>query len=140
MPTPRRIRRPLRSASALLAFACLLTPHRALAGDDTWVDVRSPHFVVISNAGEKRARNMAWQFEQVQALLRRLWPWATGSFERPLVVYAARDERTMRTLATEYWERRGGVQPSSVFVTAVRAGAGPAAAPVAVRPTHTTSR
>ena len=118
MPTPRRIRRPLRSAGVLLAFACLLASHRTLAADDTWVEVKSPHFVVISNAGEKRARNMAWQFEQVQALLRRLWPWANGSFERPLFIYAVKDERSMRTLAPEYWERRGGVQPASVFVTA----------------------
>ena len=115
MPSRGRL---LRRASALLAFTCLLTPHPVRAAADAWVEVRSPHFIVISNAGEKRARNMAWQFEQVQALLRRLWPWATGSFDRPLLVYAVKDERSMRMLAPEYWERRGGVQPTSVFVTA----------------------
>jgi len=64
---------------------------------------------------------MAWQFEQVQGVLQRLWPWAKGSFERPLLVFAAKDERSMRTLAPEYWERRGGIQPTSVFVTAADA-------------------
>lgn len=115
MPSRCSVRR---RASALLAFTCLLIPPTVRAAADTWVEVRSPHFVVISNAGEKRARNTAWQFEQVQALLRRLWPWATGSFDRPLLVYAVKDERSMRTLAPEYWERRGGVRPTSVFVTA----------------------
>lgn len=109
------VRTPVALAT-ILVF--LLAPGPAHAVDDAWIEVTSPHFTVISNAGEKRARNMAWQFEQVQAVLRRIWPWATGGFERPLVVYAAKDERTMRALAPEYWERRGGIRPTSVFASA----------------------
>ena len=83
------------------------------------MEVTSPHFTVISNAGEKRARNMAWQFEQVRAVLQRVWPWATGTGERPVVIYAAKDERTMRMLAPEFWEGRGGgVRAASVFSSA----------------------
>lgn len=90
---------------------------RADGADDTWVEVTSPHFTVISNAGEKRAGNVAWQFEQVQAVLRRIWPWASGSFERPLRVYACKDERAMKQLNPEFWERRGR-GATSVFVSA----------------------
>jgi len=105
---------------AALAAACLpFIP--AVAADDRWVEVTSPHFAVISNAGEKRARSVAWQFEQVQAVLRRIWPWAVGSFERPLRVYACKDERTLKMLAPEYWERRGRDGVSSVFVSAADA-------------------
>ena len=39
------------------------------------------------------------------------------NLERPLIVVAARDERTMRTLAPEYWEGVSVLKPSSVFVT-----------------------
>jgi tetratricopeptide (TPR) repeat protein len=33
------------------------------------------------------------------------------------VVFAARDENTLKSLAPKYWETRGGVRPASVFVT-----------------------
>ena len=101
--------------------AVCVGPGRVAGADDTWVEVTSPHFTVLSNAGEKRARNVAWQFEQVHAVLRRIWPWAVGGFERPLRVYACKDERTMKTIAPEYWERRGGLNPTSVFVSAADA-------------------
>lgn len=32
-----------------------------------WVEVRSPHFVVVTDAGEKRGREVAMRFEQVRA-------------------------------------------------------------------------
>jgi tetratricopeptide (TPR) repeat protein len=41
--------------------------------------------------------------------------------DRPVVVIAAKDENTMRALAPEYWERRGGTRPGSVFVSAPEA-------------------
>ncbi len=117
MPKHRRLRS--RVGSLALLTACLSMASPTQGADDTWVEVTSPHFTVISNAGEKRARNMAWQFEQVQAVLKRIWPWAPGAGERPLVIYAARDERSMRTLAPEFWEGRGGgVRPASVFTSA----------------------
>ena len=104
---------------AILTFAWLLVAGSTRAADETWVEVRSAHFTVISNAGEKRARNMAWQFEQVDAVLKSVWPWATGNVERPVVIYGAKDERSMRMLAPQYWEGRGGgVKPTSVFLTA----------------------
>jgi Tfp pilus assembly protein PilF len=90
------------------------------AADDTWVEVTSPHFTVTSNAGEKRTRNVAWQFEQVQAVLQRIWPWATGGFSRPIRIYACKDERTMKMLAPEFWERRGD-GAASAFVSAADA-------------------
>ena len=35
-----------------------------------WVEVRSPNFIVVSNAGEGQARKIAVQFEQVRSLFR----------------------------------------------------------------------
>ena len=108
----------VRCGVAALALALAVTP---AAADDTWVEITTPHFTVISNAGEKRARNMGWQFEQVQAVLTSIWPWAKGSFEKPLVVYAVKDERSMRALAPQYWERGKDVKPSSIFLSAPEA-------------------
>ena len=36
----------------------------AFASDPQWVEVRSPHFNVVTDAGEKRGRETALKFEQ----------------------------------------------------------------------------
>jgi tetratricopeptide (TPR) repeat protein len=84
----------------------------------TWVEAKSPNFTVYSDAGVKRARDMAWQLEQVRAALSRLWPWARFDFGAPVIVYAARDERTMRALLPHYFEGKNAIRPGSVFITA----------------------
>jgi len=33
------------------------------------VEVKSPHFTVVTNAGEKAGRKVAWQFEQIRAAM-----------------------------------------------------------------------
>ncbi|HSD30247.1 MAG TPA: hypothetical protein VLL75_23305 [Vicinamibacteria bacterium] len=41
-----------------------------------WVEVKSGHFTVITNSGEKAGRRTAWQFEQIRSAPAQLWPWA----------------------------------------------------------------
>jgi hypothetical protein len=87
------------------------------AADRPWVQVASPNFIVLSDAGDRNAARAAWQFEQVRTVLQRLWPWARTVTGKPVVIYAARDENSMKSLAPMFWETRGGVRPASVFVT-----------------------
>ena len=111
----------LRSLAASLAILVAMVVVAAgtfvSAADRPWVEVKSPHFTAISDAGEKSARRVAWQFEQVRAVLLRLWPWARVSSGKPVMVFAARDEATLKTLVPKYWEQKGGMRPASVFVT-----------------------
>ena len=63
--------RGLRRALRFAAFATLLPCANVFGANDPnqgWVEVRSAHFVVSSNAGEKEARRIADQFEQMRAL------------------------------------------------------------------------
>jgi tetratricopeptide (TPR) repeat protein len=101
----------------LLVGAWMAWAQAALAAD-SWVEVKSPNFTVLSNAGEGRTRNVAWQFEQIRAALLAGWPWARARLDRPVYVIAAKDEATMKALAPKYWEERGTIRPASVFVTA----------------------
>jgi tetratricopeptide (TPR) repeat protein len=101
--------------------AALVCVAVALAGDsfaaDTWLQVKSDNFTVMTNAGERKARSVAWQFEQVRAAIRKGWPWAQVTLDRPIFVIAVKDENSMRALAPQYWEARGRIHPSSVFVS-----------------------
>lgn len=87
-----------------LALCSTLAATGARAGASTWVEVKSPHFLVITNAGDGAGRRTAWQFEQIRSGLSRLWPWAKIEAGRPFVVFAVKDEATLKTLGPQYWE------------------------------------
>jgi len=105
---------------AVSVLGCLLLMAGAgVAGAaDSWVQVTSPNFTVLSNAGDKRCREVAWQFEQIRAAMAALWPWMKGDLDRPVLVLAAKDENTMKLLTPQYWEKGGRIHPDSVFITA----------------------
>ena len=90
-------------AAAVVGLA-ILAGADARATADPWIEVKSPNFTVVSNGTESRARNIAWQFEQIRASIQRGWPWARAPLDRPLVIFAARNEATMKSLAPKYWE------------------------------------
>jgi hypothetical protein len=102
----------LRGAGALLA----LVVGAAHASSDQWVGVRSPHFIVASDAGEKRARQTAHQFEQIRGLFHTLFQARVDPMQ-PVIVLAVRDERGLKELLPRYWEREGGVRPAGVFAS-----------------------
>jgi len=88
----------------VLALFAVIASAELEAAPAPWLEVRSPHFTVITNAGEKQGRRTAWQFEQIRTALVNLWPWARIDAGRPFLVFAARDEATLKTLGPQYWE------------------------------------
>ncbi len=101
---------------AALVGAILMCAANASAAD-TWLQVKSDNFTVMTNAGERKARNIAWQFEQIRAAIGKGWPWAHVTLDRPIFVIAVKDENSMRALAPQFWESRGQIHPGSVFVS-----------------------
>jgi tetratricopeptide (TPR) repeat protein len=93
----------------LLVLALLGLPRSAPAATepDRWLEVRSPHFVVISNASEEQARGVSQQFERVRALFRRVLTSARIDPRDPVVVLAVNNERGLRELLPQFWERKG---------------------------------
>src|SRR6185436_3336713 len=110
--------RAMRSRLALMSFAVavLLATHTN-AAPDSWFEIKAPHFTVWSTANDGNARTLVWQLEQVRSALATLWPWARVDLLKPILVLAVRDENGMRALAPEFWERKGGVHPVSVWVS-----------------------
>lgn len=76
---------------------------------ESWLEVRTEHFAVVSNAGEKTARRTAWELEQARAAYARLWPWATSSPGRPVVALALDNAGTLKRWAPSYYEVKGGI-------------------------------
>src|SRR5262245_56422454 len=105
-----------RKAGALVAaLAAVLAAAPAWAADREWVLARSPGFLVVSDAGEKEARQVAHQFEQVRGLFAQVLQ-ARVDPGQPVVIYAVRDERGLRELMPRRWETKGGSRPAGIFI------------------------
>jgi tetratricopeptide (TPR) repeat protein len=80
-----------------------------------WIEVRSAHFVVSTNAGEKEARRIADQFEQIRALFHAAFANLRVDPEQPVLILAAKNENTMKMLLPEDWEVKGHVHPAGLY-------------------------
>lgn len=103
-------------AAVLLAVALGVGP--AAAAPPPWLEIKSRHFTVVTNAGEKSGRRAAWQMEQIRQALKLLWPWANIDGGLPITIFAARDEATLKTLGPQYWEGKR-FRPASFWATGV---------------------
>ena len=92
-------------AAGLAAFTAF-TATSAGAAERAWVAVETPHFTVVSNAGEDPAQDIANQYEEVRAVFAAVWPWARREDGRPFYVIVARDEATLKGLVPEQWTER----------------------------------
>src|SRR5207237_2625214 len=69
------------------------------AGEAQWVEVRSPNFSVITDAGEKRGRDVALHFEQMRSVFGTLMTKVNVNLAVPLQIVAFRNTREMRQVA-----------------------------------------
>jgi TPR repeat protein len=107
----------LRQRLTPLALAALAISAPTASAADQWIEVKSAHFTVTSNASRSDATSVAWQLEQVRSAVAAFWPGAQVDLNKPLAVLALKDETTMKALAPEYWEAGNRVRPASVWVT-----------------------
>ena len=66
------------------------------AGEAEWIEVRSPHFSVVTDTGEKRGREVALRFEQMRAVFGALLTKAKVNLPVPLQIVAFRDTKEMK--------------------------------------------
>jgi len=111
---PEHLRRCLPAAwAAALALVLLALGAAPLrAAERPWLEVKSPHFVAVSDVGEKPAREALWAFEQLRAAVHKLLPWAGVDPDRPIVLLLPKGEDGMRELLPYLAERKQTIPPS----------------------------
>ena len=82
----------------LPVLALSAVPH-AFADDAHWIEVKSPHFSVVTDAGEKRGRETAMRFEQMRAVFGTLMTKAKVNIPIPLQIVAFRNSKELRQFA-----------------------------------------
>lgn len=83
-----------------------------------WVEVKSPAFTVVSDGGEKDARRVLSQFEQVRAVLKEAWPWANVDPSRPFTILAIQDGDAYRRLVPAGRQAGGAPLAAAILVPA----------------------
>ena len=68
----------------LLSFSGLLSSEPCSAGEAQWIEIQSPHFSVVTDAGERRGREVAIRFEQMRAVFGALMVKANVNLPVPL--------------------------------------------------------
>jgi tetratricopeptide (TPR) repeat protein len=103
---------------ATLFFLCLTSS--ALAADSTvhWLEVQSPHFVVLTDSNEKQARRIGGQFEQMRAVFHTLMPNASSDAGSPIVVVALKDRKGFQALEPAAYLAKGQVDLAGLFLSA----------------------
>ncbi len=103
--------------TALFAFCITLT---ALASDssDHWLEVRSPHFVVLTDSNEKQARRIAAQFEQMRSVFHLIMPNGSADTGSPIVVLALKDKKSFQSLEPESYLAKGQLNLAGYFMQA----------------------
>jgi hypothetical protein len=64
----------------------------------TWVQVRSPDFIVLTDANEKHGRAVAFQFEIIRAVFRQFFNIPASAKDPPVIIIAVKDEDDLKLL------------------------------------------
>ena len=97
-----------------LSLTLLIYSNLATAADKGWIEVGSLHFRVLSDGGDKDARRLAREFEQIRAVFSMTYPGLRFDSGAPLLVLAPRDEGSMKALLPWMWKLKGA-KPAGVF-------------------------
>lgn len=102
------------SRAFALAAAALIAQPIATSKHEQWFEARSPNFVVVCNAGEKRTFQTAKLFEQIRSVFRQSIPIVSKLPSPIITVIAVKNEDSMRTLLPEDWTK-GHVHHTGYF-------------------------
>lgn len=99
----------------LIVLGILILALPCPAGEETWIEVKSPNFVVISDASEKHARRTARSLEQFRSLLQTALPNLKVDSGAPLIAFALRNENSLKALLPKEMLQKGAATPGGLF-------------------------
>jgi thioredoxin-like negative regulator of GroEL len=98
--------------SLFLAILCV----SASASTEQWVEVRNPHFTVLTDSNEKQARHIADQFERMRWMFQTLFPKINVDPVSPIVVLAVKNEKSFQTLEPAAYLAKGQMKLGGLFM------------------------
>jgi tetratricopeptide (TPR) repeat protein len=102
---------------ALLLSIFSIAPASAGKGE-SWLEIQSPHFTVVTNASEKQGRRLADQFERMRLVFHAAFPQMDLDLGSPIIVLGIKDEKDFRTLEPEAYLAKGSLRLGGLFLRA----------------------
>jgi tetratricopeptide (TPR) repeat protein len=97
-------------------FAAALAPARDQP--ENWLEVRSQHFTVVTNANEKAGRRIADQFERMRSVFHVMFPRLSIETGSPMIVLAIKNEKDFRALEPQVYLAKGQLKLGGLFLRA----------------------
>jgi tetratricopeptide (TPR) repeat protein len=92
----------------------LLCSRLLLSEEKPWIEVRSPHFRLITNGSERDGRHMAREFELMRAVFEAQFPGFKLDSPAPLLIIAPKDEYSTKQLLPQFWAHPGP-KPAGIY-------------------------
>ncbi|MFZ0563814.1 MAG: tetratricopeptide repeat protein [Terriglobales bacterium] len=108
----------MRTRVTLTLLVFLLATDLASARDkaENWLEVRSQHFTVVTNANEKTGRRIADQFERMRSVFHVMLPQLSNESGSPIIVLAIKDEKDFRALEPQIYLAKGQLKLGGLFL------------------------
>jgi tetratricopeptide (TPR) repeat protein len=100
-------------AAVLLLFTSAASS--AAATPERWIELRSKHFLVLTDSNEKDARRIASQFERMRAVFHILLPNATADSGR-ITVLALKDKKAFQSIEPAAYLAKGQLDLGGLFL------------------------
>src|SRR6201987_4947057 len=107
----------MRTRFLALCTLALLCARAHADSTPVWLQVTTPHFTVVTDAGEKQARHIAGQFERMQAVFHKILPAAhSDPGAAPIVVLAVKNRRDFQALEPAEYLTKGKLDLAGLFL------------------------
>src|ERR1700678_478406 len=100
----------------LTLFAAALAP--AHDKSENWLEVRSQHFTVVTNANEKAGRRIADQFERMRSVFQTACAHLSIDNGSPIIVLAIKDDNGFLALEPQAYLAKGQLKLGGLFLLA----------------------
>jgi tetratricopeptide (TPR) repeat protein len=97
----------------ILAAVCL----SAYAAEQPPIEVSSPHFTLVTDAGEKQARHVLDNFERMRWMFQTLFPKTNVDPSAPIIVFAARNKKEFQAPEPAEYLVKGQLNLAGYFLT-----------------------
>lgn len=105
-----------RSPFIMVVLLFVVTPSTHSAPKQgEWIEVRGPHFAVVSDAGEERTRRVAGLLETIREVFLQALPGVPPRGGPPLDVFAAKNRESLRELLPQYADTDPRRMPLGVY-------------------------
>ena len=110
------MRKPTTRLLAVLAAFAFSASSGWCASPEAWLELRSPHFTVVTDTSEKQARHIADQFEHMRWVFQTLFPKGNVDPNPPIVVIAVKDRKEFQALEPAAYLAKGQIDLAGFFL------------------------